>query len=187
MTQPDYSSRSITWADENNKKVYPCTKNVVTEKVWIDWNIVHGIIFKGRTAVDDVGKPSSRLPRDLVTRWRWSGGCYHFLSFVFGVAACFVFNFVLWVNSDDITRWQSRHVGWFQIPYLGSCPLSIDQKRSLISSAKCLASLTREPIFFQIHTDSLEFGFKLIVFLFLGERYANFIHRQGASNYKAHG
>ena len=36
-------------------------------------------------------------------------------------------------------------------------------KVSLISPAKCLASLIREPIFFQIYTGSLEFGLKLIV------------------------
>ena len=124
--------------------------------------------FQGRTAADDVGKPSSRLPWDLVMRWSWN--CRHFLSFVFGVDACFVFNFIvfyLWVNSDNITRWQSRHTAWFQIPYhLGSCPPSIDQKISLISSAKCLGSLIREPVFFQIYTGSLEFGFKLVVFFF---------------------
>ena len=63
------------WADENSKKVYPCTTNVVTfskfavhKKVWIDRNIVQGIIFKERTAADNAGKPGSRLPWDLVTR-----------------------------------------------------------------------------------------------------------------------
>ena len=77
------------WADENSqKKVYPCTKNVVTFRKFvvhrkrIGWNIVHGIIFKGRTAADDVGKPSSRLPRDLVMRQSWSRGCRHFLSYL---------------------------------------------------------------------------------------------------------
>ena len=124
--------------------------------------------FQGRTAADDFGKSSSRLPRDLLTRWSWSWSrvCRHFLSFVFGVNACFVFDFVvfyLWVNSDNITCWQSRHTAWFQIPYLGSCPPSIDRKISLISSAKCLI---REPVFFQIYTGSLEFGFKLVVFFF---------------------
>ena len=99
----------------------------------------------------------------------WSRGCRHFLSFVFGVDACFVFDFIvfyLWVNSDNITHRQRRHTAWFQIPYLGSCPPSIDQKLSLISSAKCLASLIREPVFFQIYTGSLEFSFKLIVIFF---------------------
>ena len=124
--------------------------------------------FQGRTAADDVGKSSSCLPRDLVTRWSWSRDCRHFLSFVFGVNACFVFDFVvfyLWVNSDNITCWQSRHTAWFQIPYLGSCPPLLDRKISLIRSAKCLASLIWEPIF-QIYKGSLEFGFKLIVFFF---------------------
>ena len=85
---------------------------------------------------------------------------------------CFVFNFVvfyLWVNSDNITCWQSRHTTWFQIPYLGLCPpTSIDRKisLSLLSSAKCLASLIREPIFFQIYMASSEFGLKLIVLFF---------------------
>ena len=111
-----------------------------------------------------------------------------FLSFVFGVDACFVFDFIvfyLWVNSD-ITCWRSRHTAWFQIPYLGSCPPLIDWKISQVSSAKCLASLIWEPIFFQIYTGSLEFGFKLIV-LFFSEKYANFIHRQGTTDYKVHG
>ena len=125
--------------------------------------------FKGRTAADNVGKPSSRLMRDLVTRWSWSRGSRHFLSFVFGVDACFVFDFIvfyLWVNSDNITRWQSRHTGWFQIPYLGSSPPSTDRKISLISLTKCLASLIQEPVFFQIYTGSLKIGFKLIIFFF---------------------
>ena len=104
-------------------------------------------------------------------RWSWSRGWHHFLSFVFGVDTCFVFDFIvfyLWVNSDNITRWQSRRNAWFQIPYLGSCPPSIDRKISMISSAKCLASLIViwEPIFFQISTGLLELGFKLIVFFF---------------------
>ena len=43
-------------------------------------------------------------------------------------------------------------------------------------SGQSVASLIREPIFFQIHTGSLEFGFKLIVFFF-SVKYANFIHR----------
>ena len=114
-----------------------------------------------------VGKPNSHLPRDLATRWSWSWGCRHVLSFIFSVDGCFVFNFVvfyLWVNSDNITSRQSRHTGWYQIPYHGSCPPLIDWKISLISSAKCLASLIRGPIFFQIYTGSLEFGFKLIIF-----------------------
>ena len=98
-------------------------------------------------------------------RESWSRGCRHFLSFVFGVDVCFVFDFIiyLWVNSD-ITRWQSRYTAWFQIPHLGSCPPSVDQNISLISLAKCLASLIREPIFFQIYTGSLEFGFIFFFF-----------------------
>ena len=92
-----------------------------------------------------------------------------FSLIIFGVDACLVFDFIvfyLWVNSDDITCWQSRHTTWFQIPYLGSCPPSIDQKISQFSLAKCLASLIRELIFFHIYTGSLEFSFKLIIFFF---------------------
>ena len=119
------------WADENSKKkVYTCTKNVVLfSKFAVHRKSLnrseHRNFFKGRTAADDVGKPSSCLTRDLVTRWSWSWGSRQFLSFVFNVDACFVFDFVvfyLWVNSDNITCWQSRHTEWFQIPYLGSCP-----------------------------------------------------------------
>ena len=73
------------------KKVYPCThthkvetfsKYAVHKKVWRDRNIVRGIIFRGWAAADDVGKPSSRLLLDLVTRWSWNWGCRYFLSFV---------------------------------------------------------------------------------------------------------
>ena len=136
---------------------------------------------------DNVGKPSSCLLRDFVMRWSW--GCCHFLSFVFSFDACFVFDFVvfyLWVNSDNITHWQS---GWFQIPYLGLCPPSIDWKISLISLAKYLASLIWEHIFFQIYTDLSKFGFTLIVFFSFSEKYANFIHRMGSTVYdcKTHG
>ena len=84
--------------------------------------------------------------------------CRHVFCFDFIV-------FYLWVNSV-YTRWQSRHTTWFQIPYLGSCSPSIDRKISQVSSAKCLASLIQEPIFFQIYMGLLEFGFKLIVFFF---------------------
>ena len=183
-------------------RVYPGTKNVVTFSKFAvhrkslnrsKHHTKQHFFLNGRTAADDVGKPSSRLPRDLATRWSWNWGCCHFLSFIFGVNACSVFDFVvfyLWVNSDNITRWQSRHTAWFQIPYLGSCPPSIDQKIPLISSAESLASLIREPIFFQICAASLEFGFKLIVFVFVFcvcEKYSSFINRQGATDYKAHG
>ena len=143
------------WADENSKKkVYPCTKNVVLfSKFAIRRKSLNRSEHHNFLKEDDVGKPSSCLTWDLVTRWSWSRGNRQFLSFVFDVDECFVFDFVvfyLWVNSDNITRWQSRHTGRFQIPYLGSCPPSIDWKISLINLAKCLASLIREPIFFQI-------------------------------------
>ena len=46
-----------------------------TEKVWKDQNIVRSIIFRGWTAADHVGKPSSSLPQDLVMRWSWSRVC----------------------------------------------------------------------------------------------------------------
>ena len=151
-------------ADKNSKKVCLCTKNVVMFSTFAI-HIKSLNRSKWKNCSRHVGKPSSHLPWDLATRWSWS----HVLSFIFGVDACFVFDFVvfyLWVNSDNITRWQSRHTGWYQIPYQGSCPPSIDWKISLISLAKCLASLIQEPIFFQIYTGSLEFGFKLIVFFF---------------------
>ena len=45
---------------------------------------------------------------------------------------CFQFRivFCIWVNSD--TRWQTRHIGLFQI----LCPLSIDRQWSLIRLAR---------------------------------------------------
>ena len=35
------------------------------------------------TAADSVGKPSSCLKWDVVTRWNWNQGCRHFLLFCF--------------------------------------------------------------------------------------------------------
>ena len=52
------------------------------------------------------------------------------------------------------------------VPNFISCPPLIDWKISQIGSANCLASLIREPGFFQIYTGALEFGFKLIIFFF---------------------
>ena len=74
----------------------------------------HHIIFRRWTAADnDVNKPSSHLPWNLVTRWSWNRGCHHFLSFVFGVNAHFIFGFIvfyLWVNSN--THWQLDLAYW---------------------------------------------------------------------------
>ena len=126
--------------------------------------------FQGRTAADDVSKPSSRLPRDLVTRWSWSPDCRHFLSLIFGVDACFVFDFVvfyLWVNSDNITHCQSRHTAWFQIPYLGYCVL-----RRLTGKYHWSVQQNVWPIWYGNQSSSRsiwvckEFGLKLIVFFF---------------------
>ena len=42
------------------------------------------------------------------------------------------------------------------------------------------------PDLYGFYTGSLEFGFKLFLVVFL-EKYANFIHRQGATDYKVYG
>ena len=41
-------------------------------------------------------------------------------------------------------------------------------------------------VLYGFYTGSLEFGFKLFLVVFL-EKYANFIHRQGATDYKVYG
>ena len=124
-------------------------------------------------------------------RWHWSRGCRHFLSLVYlGVDACFVFGFVvfyLWVNSDNIICWQTWHTGSFQIPCLGSCPLLTNQKILLISLTKYMisgqsdteADLIPDPYRF------VWIRFQINHFCF-SEKYADFIHRQGASDYKVH-
>ena len=162
-----------------------------TKRVWIDWNIVLGIIFRGWTAADDVSKPSSHLPWHLVTRWSWSRGCRHFLSFVFSVDACFVFDFIvfclwLWVNSD-IIHCQNRHIESLQIPCLGSCPLLTDQKILLISLAKYVISGQSDT-----ENDLLDLYWLVRIWFWINhfhfpEKYVNFIHRQSATDYKAHG
>ena len=100
---------------------------------------LYGIISRRWTAADDVGRPSFCQPQDLIMRWSWNQGCSHFLSFIFSVSECSVFNFVvfylwLWVNSD--IRWWTAHIGSFRSPCLWSCPLSIDLKLSLSSLAR---------------------------------------------------
>ena len=63
------------------------------------------------------------------------------------------------------------HTGSFQIQFLGFCPLSIDQKISLISLATDSSSRS---------------GFVGILFqnkYRSSEKYANFIHRLGATDY----
>ena len=162
-----------------------------SQKVWNDRNIVHSIVFWGRTAADDVGKASSCLLWDSVkNRWSWSRGCGPFLSFVFSVDACFVFSFVfyLWVNSGNIIHWQTRHTGLFQTPRLRSCPLSTNRKILLIS-------LTKYAISGQSDTETnplpdlyvfVWIRFQINYFCF-SEKYANVIHRQGTTNYKVCG
>jgi len=59
------------------------------------------------------------------------------------VNACFGFSFVvfyLWVNSDNVIHWQTRHTGLLQIPCFGSCPLSINWKILLICLVKYVIS-----------------------------------------------
>ena len=81
----------------------------------------------------------------------------------------------IYADTDSMTT----HIGLFQILFLGSCPLSTDWKISLISLARYVISgqsnTETESSFrhsiirirFQINYHSLE-------------KYANFVHRQGA-------
>ena len=131
---------------------------------------------------------SSHLPWDLIMRWSRNRGCHHFLSFIFSVNARFVFGFVvfcLWVNSD--IRWQSDYIGLFQILCLGSCRLSIDLKLSLSSLARYVISSQSD----METKSSSRYGFVRIQFQINPyhslEQHANFIHRQGATDHKAHG
>ena len=91
--------------------------------------------------------PSSCLPQDLAGNemklklWLspFSLICIQFSDYIgFGI-------FNLWVNhglliiviyADTVTVWLGIYIGSFQIPYLGSCPLSTDLKVSLISLAR---------------------------------------------------
>ena len=113
----------------------------------------------------------------------------HFLSFIFSVYASFVFHFIifsLWVNADIHWQYDYRHIGLFQILFVGSCPLSVGWKISVISLGRYMISGQSDTetnsssrcssfrIWFQINYHS-------------SEKYANFIHRQSATDYKVQG
>ena len=88
------------------------------------------------------------------------------------------------IYADSMTK----HIGLFQIPFLKSCPLLIDQKISLISLARCTISGQSDS---DTETDSTSrYSFFRIGFQInyrSSERYINFIHRQGTANYKVQG
>ena len=68
------------------------------------------------------------------------------------------------IYADSVTK----HIGSFQIPCLGSCPLSIDWKISLISLARYVISghSDRSPILLPDNGFiTLGIGFKLIILL----------------------
>ena len=81
---------------------------------------------------------------------------------------------------------MTRHIGLFQILFLGSCLLSIDRKIPLVS-------LAMDAISGQSDTEtefSFRYGFIRIQFQInyhSSEKYANFIRRQGDTDYKAQG
>ena len=83
---------------------------------------------------------------------------------------------------------MARHTGSFQIPHLWSCPLSTNLKLSL-------SSLARYAISGRSGTDSKSFSslFRFVrIWLQINhhhssQKYANFIHTQGATDYKMHG
>ena len=103
-------------------------------------------------------KLKSRLLPFSVTRIRVSTRFLFFVSKVF----------YLWVNSDNIILWQTRHTGSFLIPCLGSCPLSTNRKILLTSLAKYAISghSDMEIDLFQIYMGLFGFSFKLIIFVF---------------------
>ena len=81
---------------------------------------------------------------------------------------------------------MARHTDLFQILFLGSIPLLIDQKISLIS-------LARYTISGQSDTEtksSFRYGFVRIQFQInyrSSKKYVNFVHRHGAADYKVQG
>ena len=84
------------------------------------------------------------------------------------------------------TDCMTRHIRLGQILFLGSCLLSIDRKIPLVSLAMYAISGQSD-----IETEfSFRYGFIRIQFQInyrSSKKYANFIHRQGATNYKAQG
>ena len=138
---------------------------------------------------DDVGKPSSCLPRDLVTRWSWNRGCHHFLSLVFDVNARFVYGFVvvyIWVNSDTRGQLDYNYIGtlgcfrfnvWDRVlcRLTGNYHWYCDKFNRIRDFS--LANWYGDRLFFQIRVrkDSVQ-----INHCHSSENYANFIHRHRA-------
>ena len=99
-----------------------------------------------------------------LTRWSWNQG----FSFV-------IFDLqVMLLHADDMTR----YTGSFHIPLLGSCPLSIAHKISLISLARYATSvslLCKNQFFTQItHTGPVWFRIKIIIIVLWKRLHAKF-------------
>ena len=110
----------------------------------------------------------------------------HILSTLFSSTSvffsCTPFGTKSYIYADS----QTRHIGLFQIPCLGLCPLSTDQKLSLISLARYAISGQSDT---ETNSSSkymfVRTQFKSLSFLLL--KYGHFIWRQGATDYKVQG
>ena len=131
-----------------------------------------GIIFWGWTTADDVSKPSSCLPRNLVTRW--SRGFRHFLSLIFGCRCVFCLRFRSLLSLSKF--WYYTLTVSMKLGILGRskfhvwdhvlCRLTRKYYGSVWQNTRFLANLMRSPILFQIYMGSFGFGFKLTIFVF---------------------
>ena len=108
-------------------------------------------------------------------------------------AFCFCFHSCLHLSEFWCTRWQLDYVYRVDCvlvaPFLGSCPLLIDWKLSLISLARCMCFLARRVWRLILLPGMGLLGFSITILLpgmgLLG--FSITIHRQGATEYKVHG
>ena len=144
-----------------------------------------GIIFQGWTTADDAGKPSSRPPWNLVTRWSWSRGFRHFLSLIFGCRCVFCLWFCSLLSLSKF--WYYTLTVSVKLGILGRskfhvwdhvlCRLTGKYYWSIWQNTRFLASMMRSPIFFQSYMGLFRFSFKVTIFIFRTSMQILFIDR----------
>ena len=153
-------------------------------KVWIDRNIICGIIFWRWTAVDDVGKPSSGLLWDLVTRWSWNLGCCHLLLFVIQCQHAFCFILVFLINSG--THWQLDYTYWVVPNCMSGIMSSVNQPVIITEQFGKICDFW--PVWYGDRIAYSRYGLTRIQFQILinhsSEKYVNIIHRQSTTDCK---
>ena len=123
-------------AHHKNKKGATFSKYAVHRKVWIDWNIVCGIIF--RRCRQTQLSSTAGFGNEMKLKLRLPP--FALIHILCQRSFCFQFRSLLPLSKFwyicMYTHWQTMHIGSFLIPCLRSCPVLIDLKLLLSSLAR---------------------------------------------------